>query len=411
MRPRHRTSLVTLATLVLALSQATATPADSGTSALDAFARLKGLAGSWTGTTEAGAPITIDYVVAAHGTTVIETQSPGAPDEMLSVYSVAGDDLLLTHYCPMGPHGNQPHMRLDREKSTPSLLVFAFVSLANLDPEKDMHVHDGSIRIVDADHIERTWEIWNHGRKVATERFELARAGAGRADGAPAHDPQRVAVGDAAVDGSILRPYDNVWRYDVTTVADGVRHFQGLWTDHLESITRDGKTLWRRVQGTTYANGAVSSTINVFEPTTLAPVSSESRNPDGSFLHRDFAGGRIHARRIAAPGAKETTADADLGKPVFDFAGGLWGLLLASFPLRAGYSATLPSIAEFDDKLEPVSFTVRGKETVSAGCKGNVEAWAVDVGESTFWLTKDPPYIVKLRFVGPKKNVATWEMI
>jgi hypothetical protein len=164
----------TLAVLIVVLGSGRLTAAGVANTA--AFDVLRGLAGHWTGKSESGEPMTIDYAVAAHRSTLIETQAPGAADEMVTVYSLAGDDLVLTHYCPMGEHGNQPHMKLDRAASTPTDLRFSFVTLTNLDPAKDVHVHDGRIVILDADHIRREWEIYKDGRLSGTERFTLARA-------------------------------------------------------------------------------------------------------------------------------------------------------------------------------------------------------------------------------------------
>ncbi|HEY2093167.1 MAG TPA: hypothetical protein VGJ81_14885 [Thermoanaerobaculia bacterium] len=142
---------------------------------VDALTQLKQLAGKWSGKTDRGAPIVITYQVAAHGSTVVETQSPGEPDEMLTVYSLDGNDLVLTHYCPMGPVGNQPHMALDRTASTPRDLRFTFVRLANLDAEKDVHLHAGRIRVVDDHHLERQWDVYKGGKKVGTETFVLEK--------------------------------------------------------------------------------------------------------------------------------------------------------------------------------------------------------------------------------------------
>ena len=383
-------------------------PKDVPLTSAEALAALDSLAGKWVGTTDHGDPITIEFSTMVKGTILVETQSPRTAEEMVSVYSRAGDDLTMIHYCPIGPRGNQPHMQLDRTHSTPALLRFSFTSLTNLDPERDLYVHDGVIRILDANHIERDWNIYDHGHQVTTEHFRLTRQTP--SGSASAEDPA-VEVGGPAVDGSFLRPYDNVWRFSIETTTDGVDHFQGLWTDHLQKITRDGKVLWLRAQGMTYVDGRTTSVVNVFDPATLAPVSSESRNPDGSFLHRDFRGRHVSFRRIATLGAKEATGEFDLPKPVFDFAGGMWGLLLASFPLHPGYRATFSAIDEFKDTMVDVSLNVRGREMVDAGSRGKVEAWVAEVGPYTFWLTKEAPYVIRLTFVGARKNIAKWEIL
>jgi hypothetical protein len=149
--------------------------AAAGVTAQGAFASLKGLAGTWTGTTRSGAPIEVVFRVASNGTAVLETQSPAEADEMVTVYSIDGDDVVLTHYCPMGPHGNQPRMRLDRKASTPRELRFLFSGATNIDPAADLHVHDGRLILDGPDRLVREWDIFNHGRLAGTERFELTR--------------------------------------------------------------------------------------------------------------------------------------------------------------------------------------------------------------------------------------------
>jgi hypothetical protein len=167
---------VTIFTLLLFAGVAAANPIAVG----DALALVKRLSGTWRGTTERSAPIEIDYQIAAKGSTVIETQSPGEPDEMLTVYSIDGDNLVLTHYCPMGPVGNQPHLVLDRATSSPNDLHFTFVSLTNLDAHKDVHLHSGTLKLIDDQHLERTWDVYKDGHKVATQIFRLTRDAAAR---------------------------------------------------------------------------------------------------------------------------------------------------------------------------------------------------------------------------------------
>src|SRR5262245_19348123 len=108
----------------------------------------------------------------------------------------------------------------------------------------------------------------------------LALAVAAAAQPASAASPAPIAVGAAAVDGAVLQPYDNVWRYTVR-LADGTVKVQGLWTDHLERIEVDGRSVFRRVQGMTYVNGLSSANLNVFDPKTVAPISSLLHAPDG----------------------------------------------------------------------------------------------------------------------------------
>ena len=74
------------------------------------FETMKKLVGTWVQADEEGKPT--DTVVSvikltAGGSAIHETIFPGQPQEMISVYTVEGDDLVLTHYCAAG---NQPRM-------------------------------------------------------------------------------------------------------------------------------------------------------------------------------------------------------------------------------------------------------------------------------------------------------------
>lgn len=128
-----------------------------------AFEQLKKLAGEWVALDKDGKP-TKDVVsaikVTSGGSAVHETIFPGAGHEMVSVYHMDGKDLVMTHYCMFQ---NQPKMKLD-PKSTATKLNFEFIGGANIDPAKDMHMHNGSITVVDENTIEWTWYGWNGGK-------------------------------------------------------------------------------------------------------------------------------------------------------------------------------------------------------------------------------------------------------
>ncbi len=111
------------------------------------------------------------YKVIAAGSVVHESMFVGTPHEMVTVYHLDGDDLVLTHYCAAG---NQPRMRA--EKSTDAnTLVFKFAGGTNLDPAKDAHMHDVTITFVGPDHIRQQWTFYKDGKSVETETFDLKR--------------------------------------------------------------------------------------------------------------------------------------------------------------------------------------------------------------------------------------------
>jgi len=92
--------------------------------------------------------------------------------EMVTVYHLDGKDLLLTHYCALG---NQPRLKAD-PKSPGNKLIFQFVGGTNLDPAKDMHMHEGSITFLDDDHIEWAWVGYKDGKAMEDHKMSLKLA-------------------------------------------------------------------------------------------------------------------------------------------------------------------------------------------------------------------------------------------
>jgi hypothetical protein len=125
--------------------------------------RLKKLAGTWVAADKDGKPtdqvVSVIKVTAA-GSAVQETLFPGQPHEMVSIYHLDKGDLVMTHYCALG---NQPRMKAD-PKSPANQIRFEFAGGTNLDPAKDMHMHEGALTFVDDDHIEFTGVAWEGGK-------------------------------------------------------------------------------------------------------------------------------------------------------------------------------------------------------------------------------------------------------
>jgi hypothetical protein len=136
------------------------------------FEQLKKLAGEWYAADDkgnpTGSPVSVFRVISG-GSAVQETIFPGQGHEMVTVYHLDGPDLVLTHYCALG---NQPRLKLD-PKSPPNQLRFQFVGGSNLDPAKDMHMHEGTITIIDDDHIEWAWQGYANGKPAEGHQVAL----------------------------------------------------------------------------------------------------------------------------------------------------------------------------------------------------------------------------------------------
>ncbi len=219
---------------------------------------------------------------------------------------------------------------------------------------------------------------------------------------------QPIGVGAPEVNGARLKPYNNAWLLKVI-LPDGKTRDQGVWSDHLETATIDGRPALRRVQGMTYVNGLNQSVVNTFDPATCGPLVTEGHDKNGQVLRHTFAGKHVSSEWPPDKDKRATKTSFDAAEPLFDFYGGMYGLLLSCFPLKVGYTNTLLALGEDKDEAEPLTFTVVRKEKVSAGSRGMVDAF-VTVADTpgrytqTFWLSPDPPYIIRLLITFPDKS-------
>lgn len=152
--------------MVIALSAGTQgedKPAKAPAVKHEGFEKMKKLAGTWVEADKDGKAtdkVVSVVKVTAGGSTVHETSFPGSEMEMVSVYHLDGNDLIMTHYCMLG---NQPRMKAD-PKSSGNKIEFKFAGGSNLDPAKDMHMHEGTITFIDDDHIEIAGVAWVNGK-------------------------------------------------------------------------------------------------------------------------------------------------------------------------------------------------------------------------------------------------------
>jgi hypothetical protein len=230
---------------------------------------------------------------------------------------------------------------------------------------------------------------------------------------------QVISVGDASVDGSFLKPYKNAWK--VVYQLPGKEPFLvGTWTDELAAVEVDGAHLLKRTQMADYAKyNVVTTYVNVFDPKTMSPISMDFKRSDtGEWAHRDFEKLRIKYRRgDSDESAKTQIGQIPLKQPIFDYNGGMFGVLLAALPLREGFTAKLPTLSEDRDEPDQVAVTVGKQELVDAGPGKQVLAWRVDTAgnysneaHSIFWVTKEQPYVIKLVTVIPTGNWVTVTM-
>ena len=131
--------------------------------------RFKSMVGTWEGKAPNGDTSEVTYRLAAGGTAVMADMHM-AGDDMMSMYYVNGDDLLMTHFCPTN---NQPRMKaaISPDLNTVS---FDFMDATNMKGPNAGHMHRAVFLFSDADRYTEEW-TWKQGEKSSTMHFEMQR--------------------------------------------------------------------------------------------------------------------------------------------------------------------------------------------------------------------------------------------
>lgn len=138
------------------------------------FEQLKKLAGVWQSADDKdGQHTSAIYRVTGNGSVVTETLMPGTAHEMISVYTLDGDSILMTHYCAVG---NAPRMQ-SKGGGTSNVLAFDFKDATNLKSDKDGHMHSLVLTFKDDDHLAAAWQYYVDGKPSADHAtvFEMKR--------------------------------------------------------------------------------------------------------------------------------------------------------------------------------------------------------------------------------------------
>ncbi len=144
------------------LAQSKATPG---------FERLKSLVGEWQGKGPDGQQVNVSYQVISAGSVLVETLQSGTEPNMVTLYHLDGDKIMVTHYCSIG---NQPRMVADAPAGEIKNLNFKFVDVTNLAKPSAGHMRNLAVTFEDKDHIKQVW-TWREDGKDQLTTFNLER--------------------------------------------------------------------------------------------------------------------------------------------------------------------------------------------------------------------------------------------
>lgn len=151
---------------LMALLAGSALFAESGSQ--KSFEKMKSLIGTWEGKASNGKTVRVLYRLTANGSALMsEIESE---DNMITMFHMDGDRLLMTHYCGAG---NQPRMKAISSPEGNSI-TFDFLDATNLASPQAGHMHRAIFTILDPNHHTEEW-VWKEEGKEMVERFELQK--------------------------------------------------------------------------------------------------------------------------------------------------------------------------------------------------------------------------------------------
>lgn len=149
--------------LILALAATAALAQSPFHKSLDA---IKSLSGEWAGTSPEG-PVEVSFRVVSAGSAVLSEINH---ENMVSMFHLDGDRLLLTHYCAVG---NQPRLQGSASPDGKTI-TFVFLDATNVLPSQPTLMHRVVITLIDANHHTEQWTA-REGIQEHTVTFDLRR--------------------------------------------------------------------------------------------------------------------------------------------------------------------------------------------------------------------------------------------
>ncbi len=142
-----------------------------------AFQKLQTLVGEWEGASADGRKAETTFRLVANGSVLMEQfrfigEEGDHASEMITMYHVDGDRLVLTHYCVAK---NQPRMVATWNGEESSRFVFSFLDATNLESPNEGHMHRAELELVDRDRFRTQWTFMKDGEVAFNEPFEFTR--------------------------------------------------------------------------------------------------------------------------------------------------------------------------------------------------------------------------------------------
>jgi hypothetical protein len=133
------------------------------------FDMLKTLEGNWVGKDSQGETLEVSFRMTGGGSALMSEIHGHGPENMITMFHMDGDRLMMTHYCGAG---NQPRMK--EVAADAKSVSFEFFDGTNIGPG-DGHMQRVTFAETDPNHHTEEWFFLDRG-KENRQLFTLERA-------------------------------------------------------------------------------------------------------------------------------------------------------------------------------------------------------------------------------------------
>jgi len=134
-----------------------------------AFEKLRSLEGTWAGKGSEGQSLTVTFRATSAGSAIMsEIQGP---ENMISMFHLDGDRLMMTHYCATG---NQPRMTGTMSPDGKTL-TFNFLDATNVLSTQPGHMERVVVTMLDPNHHTEEWSFLAKDGSTHHETFDVQR--------------------------------------------------------------------------------------------------------------------------------------------------------------------------------------------------------------------------------------------
>ena len=225
----------------------------------------------------------------------------------------------------------------------------------------------------------------------------------------------QIRPGDVEMSGAHIESYTARWRQWVTE-ADGMKRpgINTIWDSVAVAQREDGHAViertvtWRDTQGGLYVRA------DVLDHATLTPLHMDVRFAPRYVQHVDFDGDLVQGVEFSDPFANARMVRAYLDHAVFNWSSD--GFLLNGLGLSEGTEAELAVVQGLTSApaIGWMPVDVVRKESLDVGAWGLREALVVvqpsSSAAATYWITREPPYMVRVEFLQDNGTHTRWEL-